>query len=83
MDGENRSDTSEQNLYKDRGTKSETILMTTFDKLAKKYFKKTGHSPEQSFFAWLLSLCIEPKEKELKKVLKDFDKIVSIYRIAQ
>ena len=47
--------------------------MTTFEKLAKMYFKKTGQSPKQSFLDWLLSIAIEPTEKDLKKVLKDFN----------
>ena len=49
------------------------FIMTTFEKLAKMYFKKTGQSPKQSFLDWLLSLDIEPTEKDLKKVLKNFN----------
>ena len=48
-------------------------MMTTLEKLAKMYFKKTGYSPKQSFWDWLASIGIEPTEKDLKKVLKDFN----------
>lgn len=45
----------------------------TIEKLAEKYFEKTGESPEQSFWDWIASTMVEPNEKELKELLKDFN----------
>ena len=45
--------------------------MTTIEKLAIKYFKATGKSPEYSFWNWLNSIGAEPNEKELLNILND------------
>ena len=50
--------------------------MTTLEKLAKMYFEKSGKSPLQSFWAWLDCIGIDPTEKELKEVLKNFDEYI-------
>lgn len=47
------------------------MAKSTIEKLAEKYFKVYGNSPDYEFFAWLSALAINPTEKELKKVLND------------
>jgi len=48
-----------------------SIAMTTIEKLAIKYFKSTGKSPEYSFWNWLDSIGVSPNEKDLLNLLND------------
>ncbi len=43
------------------------------EKLADRYFERTGQSPEYSFFAWLDSCGINPTDKELQEIYDNID----------
>jgi len=52
---------------------------STIEKLALKYFKHTGKSPEYGFWSWLEALGAIPGEEELKNLLYDKELWITLY----
>jgi len=42
-------------------------------KLSGKYWEASGHDPEQDLFSWLSSLDISYSDKEIQKIVENWD----------
>ncbi|MDD4352521.1 MAG: hypothetical protein PHU71_06140 [Candidatus Gracilibacteria bacterium] len=51
-------------------------MESIIEKLDLKYFQKTGHSPEYSFWNWLAAIDASPTEEALKEIYDNIEEYI-------